>query len=225
MFENAWIKITASLIVLIVSGVGAVVLERMGSLQEQLGGLSNSVLRVQELDGIKERLISLELIKTESNHIPHAQLSSAVSQYPSSKGAPVEMENVDSLSGIDFDPRKSKSKVTISRKGEYLFLIAPQVQRKQNMFGAQLSAACVDMWLRINGKDLNNSSVRQCWGADSAWQTTTVLMLQATLPMMPGESVQIMMRSNPSERAGAVAIRPANIPLIPSVIVTILKVG
>ena len=219
LFEHSWLKIAATIVVLIVSGVGAVVLERMGSLQQELGSLSHSVNRVSELDEIKERLVKLEV--SDGGALPHAQLSSAVSQYPSSEGEPIQLEIVDSIASIDFDPRKSKSKIKITEKGEYLFLIAPQVQR----LGGETGAVCMDVWLRINGDDLNNSSVRQCWSSDTSWETTTVLMLQATLPMEPGEVIQIMVRSTPAKKSGAVAIDPEDIPLIPSAIVTILKVG
>ena len=176
--DNIWVKVACTIVVLVVSGVGAVVLERMGSLQTELGSLGESVDRVKELDGIKERLVRLEVTAGQNTITDHAQLSSAVSQFPDIDGIPIEL-----------DP------------------------------------ACVDVWLRINGKDLANSSVRQCWSADTDWEATSVLILQATLPMRENDVVEIMTRSTPAHKAGAVAISTGDIPLIPSVIVAILKVG
>lgn len=217
--NNKWLKIASTIVVLIVSGVGGVVLERMGSLQAELGSLSQSVNRIDEIDNMKERVVRLEVLGRGKT--AHAQLSSAKSQYPDSKGQPLSLEIVDSIFDIDFDPRISDSEIKIVDGGDYLFLIAPQVQRSEN----QTKAACIDVWLRINGKDLNNSSVRQCWSSGTGWESTSVLMLQATLPLKSGETIQVMTRSTPDNKAGAVAIDPKDIPLIPAAIVTILKVG
>ena len=219
--DNIWVKVASTIVVLVVSGVGAVVLERMGSLQTELGSLGESVDRVKELDGIKERVIRLEVTAGQNTITDHAQLSSAVSQFPDIDGIPIELELVDSISGIEFDPRRSRTKIRITSRGEYLYLIAPQVQRVEGF----TDPACVDVWLRINGKDLANSSVRQCWSADTDWEATSVLILQATLPMRENDVVEIMTRSTPAHKAGAVAISTGDIPLIPSVIVAILKVG
>lgn len=220
--NNTWVKIASTIIVLIVSGVGAVVLERMGDLQTEIGSLSQSVDRVKELDQVKERIITLEIqSKSKKMVTDHAQLSSAVSQYLSDEGVPLKMEFVDSISGIEFNPRRSSTDIKIKEKGEYLFLIAPQVQRIEGFE----EAACIDVWLRINGDDLANSSVRQCWSKDTDWDATSVLLLQATLPMKKNDTIQIMGRSIPEKSVGIIAIKPDAIPIIPSIIVSVLRVG
>lgn len=216
--DSLWLKVISSVVLLIVGTTSAVVLERMGGLEENLGQLSGAVNRVEELDHLSERVTVLELSR---KIITHAQLSSAVNQMPGLYGLPMQMELVDSLSGIEFDPRRSTTEIKITEEGSYLFVIAPQVRRvKGNRAGA-----CVDVWLRVNGKDLLNSAVQECWSNDTDWEVTGVLILQAILTMKKSDIIEIMLRSEPGKKSGAVAIKPKDIPLIPSVIVSIIKVG
>ena len=203
---------------LIVGTIGAVTLERMGNVQEAIGQLSASVERIPEIDEIKERLLKLE---GGDVIIPHAQLSSAINQYPGEEGVALRMELVDSIFGITFDARRDPSTIIVDHDGAYLFLIAPQVRRAP----LAETQVCFDVWLRINDSDLENSAVEECWSNETDWQTTSVLVLQAILPMNSGDTVQIMMRSLPENKAGAVAIKHENVPLVPSAIVSIVKVN
>ena len=218
MKDDWLIKVMGALIVLIVGTVGAVTLERMGGIQENIGSLSAMVQRIEELDVLDERVRVLEDNKTV---IPHAQLSSAYDQYPDHIGQPLELELVDSLHNITFDQRRDPSLITIEQTGSYLFIVAPQVQR----FPLTEAQVCMTVWLRVNGQDLANSSVQECWAAETDWQATTVLVLQAILSMAEGETVQVMMRSLPEKKSGAVAIKHEGIPLVPSAILSVLKVG
>lgn len=216
--ESTWIKITATILVLIVGTVSAVVLERMGALQSELGGVISQLSRVDELDGIKERLVYLEVSKETA---PHLQASSAQDQYPDLKGKPLEMELVDSISsGIRFDPKRSPSEVIIDERGDYLIIASPQVRRTNSR-----GTVCVAVWLRVNRQDLRNSSVKECFSKGTDSRTTGVLVLQAILPFESNDVLEVMIRSDPSGEGGAVAIKPPDIPLVPAIIFSLVRVG
>ena len=216
--DTWFIRAVGAIVVLIVGTIGAVSLERLGDIQTELGQMSASVDRIAEIDEIKERLLVLE---GGNVVIPHAQLSSAIDQYPDQEGIPLELELVDSIYDIGFDARRDPSTITVEVAGSYLFLIAPQVRR----FPLAETQVCFDVWMRINGRDLANSAVEECWASETDWQTTSVLMLQAILPMDAGDTIQIMMRSLPEDKSGAVAIKHEGVPLVPSAIVSLIKVN
>ena len=77
--DTWFIRAVGAIVVLIVGTIGAVSLERLGDIQSELGQMSASVDRISEIDEIKERLLVLE---GGNVVIPHAQLSSAINQYP-----------------------------------------------------------------------------------------------------------------------------------------------
>ena len=58
--DSPWLKVAAGIALLILSVVGAVVLEKMNDLSSELGQMAKAVEQIDELSDIKERLITLE---------------------------------------------------------------------------------------------------------------------------------------------------------------------
>lgn len=217
--SNKYINIVASIILLIVGTVAAVILERMGSVEEGLGEMSHAVERISELDTVKERVVKLELA---GNIISHAQLSATESQYPSQEGDFLRMASVDSLEGsLEFDPRRDSTTIRMVEDGTLFLVVAPQVRRVDNYDGE----ACFVMWLVIGGKDLANSSIKECFFDGEPWRDTRVSLLQAVLPMHARDTLQIKMRSDPEGKVGVAAIQPEGVPLVPAAIVSVIRLG
>lgn len=216
--SNKWVNAIASIVLLIVGTVGAIVLERMGDLQSELGSMSEAVSRVEELEHIKERIVKLEI---GGQIISHAQLSISKSQYPTLEGNFLKMDLVDSIEGsIEFDPRRNATSIKILEDGSYLLLIVPQIRRLLDFTGE----ACLTTWLVINGQDLANSSIKNCLTSEN-WRDTLTSTLQTILPMNKGETIQVKMRSQPDGRVGMVAISPEGVPLVPAAIVSLVRIG
>lgn len=217
-FNHKWLNIVASLVLVIVGTVGAIVLERMGDLQTELGSMTEAVSRVGEIEEVKERVVKLEI---GGQIISHAQLSVSKSQYPTEQGNFLKMDLVDSIEGsIEFDPRRDSTTINILEDGSYLLLIVPQIRRIPDFSGE----GCLTTWVVINGKDLANSSIKNCVTSEN-WRDTLTSTLQTILPMHKGETIQVKMRSHPDGQIGMVAITPEGVPLVPAVIVTLVRIG
>ena len=216
--SGTWVKVASTIVTLVVPFAVIILMQTLGKLETGMQNLGTKVQEIEQIDGIKERLVRLE---SADRIISHAQLSSGISQYPSAEGTSLKMDIVDSIEGsIEFDPRRDPTKIRILEDGSYLLLIVPQIRRLKNFTGA----GCLTTWLRVNGKDLANSSIKNCITSES-WRDTLTSTLQTILPMHKGETIQEMMRSHPDGQIGMVAIQPDNVPLVPAVIVSLVRVG
>jgi hypothetical protein len=204
---------------LIVGTVAAIVLERMGDLQNELGAVSETVTRIHEIEELRERLVKLEL---KGQVISHAQLSSTQTQYPTADGNFIDMDSVDSIKGnIEFNPRLSPNTIRIKEDGDVLVLIVPQVRRLPGYEGT----ACLTVWLVINDQDVRNSSIKNCISEQDDSRDTMTTTLQAILPMNKDDTLQIKMRSDPQGQIGIVALEPEGVPVVPAAIVSLMKMG
>ena len=216
--SGTWIKVASTIVTLVVPFAVIILMQTLGKLETGMANLGTKVQEIEQIDDIKERLVRLE---SADRIISHAQLSSSKSQYPSEDGDLLGMDLVDSIEGsIEFDPRRDATSINILEDGSYLLLVVPQVRRIANFTGE----GCLTTWLRINGKDLANSSIKNCI-TSSNWRDTLTTTLQTILPMHKGETIQIMMRSHPDGQVGMVAIQPEGVPLVPAVIITLVRVG
>ena len=224
---NTWIKVASATVVLIVGGLGAVAIERLGSISQDLGSLQNQIGQVEEIGHIVERLTrveeSLKAIDPQSEKAAFAQLSSAKTQRPPrGKRTVVEMELRDAISNMKFDPRRSSTDLTITHPGAYFLIAAPQT----NVLNPnEKPIGCFDMWMSVNGKDVANSNVRHCFPADSPW-STDVIVSQGVGCFEKGDVVNLVIASDSqSSGAGIVAISPPDEPMIPSIIFSTFRVG
>lgn len=216
--SGAWIKVASTVVTLFIPIASILLFQAMGELRSGMQSLGTQVREIEQIDGIKERLVRLE---SADRIISHAQLSSSRSQYPPKNGSLLEMDLVDSIEGsLEFDPRRDPTSIRILEDGSYLLLIVPQVRRIANFTGE----GCLTTWLVVNNKDLANSSIKNCIVSEN-WRETMTTTLQAILPMHEGETIQIKMRSQPDGQVGMVAIAPEGAPLVPAVITSLVRVG
>ena len=85
----------------------------------------------------------------------YLQASSSVTQCPGTAPEVVAMDITDAASGVAM----AANQMTVSEAGAYLIVAAPQVGREGG--GPH---GCFDLWLRVNGTDVDNSNVQLCPG-------------------------------------------------------------
>ncbi|MCG9661161.1 hypothetical protein [Vibrio mediterranei] len=225
--SDIWIKVASTAIVVMVGGIGAVALERLGGITQDLGALQSQMNQIEEIDNIAERLTRLEEnVKTfdhRNSQAAFAQLSSAKTQRPAQGGIGniIEMELRDAISNVKFDPRRSSTDIEILIPGAYFVIAAPQIDRMGIKEDGK--SECFDMWMDINGTEVANSNVRHCFGDQV---TTDVIIGQGVGCYEQGDIIRMFMSSTGSnEGVGIVAITPENEPLVPSIIFSMFRVG
>lgn len=147
-----------------------------------------------------------------------AQLSSLKTQQPSTKDPTlIQLDQTDGLSGVGFDSARPTD-IVVQNDGTYLIFAAGQVGRRSGK-----STDHVDLWIRINGKDMANSNTRQTV-PDAAF--TAVLVSQTAVPLKSGDVIQAAHSvSATGEGLGIIATHPSNEPAIPSIILTVAKLA
>lgn len=154
------------------------------------------------------------------NSIVYAQLSDSTDQTPpTTDSAVVKFDTQDAINGIGHDLKKPED-LTILEDGVYFVLAAGQVGRKS---GSLLRF--IDLWLRVNGKDLPNTTVRASAPASLFAGDTFVLVTQAAVPLKKGDVLNVMQSVNAeNEGLGLIFSKPEKEPLIPSIIFTMYKI-
>ena len=148
-----------------------------------------------------------------------AQLSCNHDQRPK-KGktsVPISLNVNDSLVGIEHFTTKDNSIIRIKTSGLYFVIAAPQIGRKKGNV-----ARYVDVWLRKNGEDVQNSNIR----ANLFHGTSKdVIINQSMIPLFREDELQIMMSvETGNEGLGLEAIKPKGEPTIPSIILSMRMV-
>lgn len=145
----------------------------------------------------------------------YAQLSSLVTQLPSPTGDRViKMESLDAVKNMDV----SADKTSVLVKVDGVYLIIAAVQLGASNPGVK---GWMDVWLKLNDKDMPNSNTRYYISNSSE---TVVLVVQSVSPFKAGDRISVgFSASGPS--LGAIFTQPANEPAIPSIITSILKIG
>lgn len=148
-----------------------------------------------------------------------AQLSCDHDQRPKKAKIPVPIAfNInDNLIGIEHFTSKDNSIIRIKQSGIYFIITAPQIGRKKGT-----SSRYLDVWMRKNGKDVQNSNIR----ANLFHGTSKdVIVNQTMIPLFREDEIQIMMSvETGSEGIGLEAIKPKGEPTIPSVILSMRMV-
>jgi hypothetical protein len=148
----------------------------------------------------------------------YAQLSSSMSQKASVTGTLVKMDSNDALSGLDHDDKGNGTDITIKTEGVYFMVAAIQV-------GKEIGEAddYIDVWMKQNGKDVDNSGCRQMIKDP---KFTTVLVCQGIAECKAGDKFNVVISSNSADKGvGIVKIAPAGEPAIPSIIFSIYKIN
>src|SRR3972149_11179787 len=149
--------------------------------------------------------------------VEFAQIISTLDQRPDTTDPiPVFMDQNDAIAGIEHS-NEHPADVRITESGTYVLIAAPQVGRKTGN-----EARYVDFWLRKNGTDIPNSSVRAVLRSNDS---KDVIINQTMMPFTAGDVINVMMAvEKAGEGLGIEAIRTPGRPLIPSIIFSMHKI-
>ena len=141
----------------------------------------------------------------------YAQLSSSKSQPAAETPTAIAMSSTDAAKGLT----NANGVVTISEAGTYFVIAASQV-------GATTEGGkgYVRLWMRVNGKDVDNSNTAQ--SVENGY--TAALVSQGIIEAKAGDKIELMQAST-GENVGIVASAPKNEPTIPSMIFTAFRVN
>ncbi len=139
----------------------------------------------------------------------YAQLSSTQTQTGAGSGKVVALNSVDAAKNIE----NEAGTVIVKDAGFYFVVAAGQVGSPS---GGKGSAR---LWLRQNGKDVDNSNTEQTVGA----KYTAVLVCQGVGEVKAGDKLQLVQSARGSD-VGMVATSPKGEPVVPSMIFSLLKV-
>jgi hypothetical protein len=148
----------------------------------------------------------------------YGQISSSTSQKAGTDGTLVKMDSNDALGGLEHDDKANSPDVTIKTDGVYFMVAAIQVG-KDSGDGDDY----IDVWMKQNGKDVDNSGCRQVI-KDASF--TTVLVCQGIAECKAGDKFNVVISTNSADKGvGIVKIAPKGEPAIPSIIFSIYKIN
>lgn len=145
------------------------------------------------------------------------QFSSSKTQRPETT-EPVEIELTDQedMFGGEHTIDFVQGDVEIKKSGMYLVIAGPQIGKSDGG-----DPRWIDFWLRVNNVDVPNSNVRAVI-KDACHKD--VIVLQVLTRLNDGDTLNIMMSTETADDGiGIEAIQPAGEPLIPSIILTMIK--
>ena len=123
-----------------------------------------------------------------------------VASDPKPKG--VTMNSTDGAKNIKME----KGVIRVNENGSFFLMAAAQVGGKNK--------GVVRMWMRVNGKDVDNSNTEQ-FIADAS--STTVLVCQGVAELKRGDKIEVVYSGSESG-VGLVVKKPAGEPVVPSII-------
>ena len=149
--------------------------------------------------------------------VEYAQIVSTLDQRPdSTEPVPIFMDQNDQISGIEHTI-EHPADIRITDSGVYTIIASPQVGTKSSN-----GKGNIDFWLRKNGHDIPNSTVR-CTIRNG--DEKDVIVNQAMLAFNAGDVINVMMAVDKAgEGLGIEAIRTPGRPLIPSIIFSMHKI-
>jgi hypothetical protein len=140
----------------------------------------------------------------------YAQLSSGETQAGTAQGKLVTLNQTDAAKGVEND----KGTIKVKEAGLYFVVAAGQVGSTDgNGKGA------VRLWLRQNGKDVDNSNTEQT----VTGKYTAVLVCQGVGEVKAGDKLQLF-QSAQGTGAGMIASKPKGEPVVPSMIFSLVQV-
>lgn len=150
----------------------------------------------------------------------YAQLSSPVTQDP--KGPTpllVAMTSNDALGGLTHSDKEKTTDVVVKTPGVYFVVAAIQVGKD----AAGEPGDYLDVWIKQNGKDVDNSNCRQ---AVPDPKYTAVLVCQGIAECKAGDVFNVAIAASSAGKGiGIKAIKPANEPVVPSIIFSMYKIN
>ena len=155
----------------------------------------------------KAILISVVLLAPASGALAasYLQASSTDEQLAADpKPKVVTMNSTDASKNI----KQDKGVVTVNESGAFFFIAAAQVGGK--------TKGLVRLWMRVNGKDVDNSNTEQIITDPSF---TAVLVSQGVAELKRGDKVTVVY-SGSEPGVGLVVKKPAGEPVVPSLILS-----
>ena len=149
--------------------------------------------------------------------VDFAQISSTKDQRPDTTSpVAIIMNQNDEISGIEHSLNKPTD-IVILDSGVYVVVAAIQIGRTSGS-----EPRYIDLWYRKNGEDISNSTVRAVL-KDSTEKD--VLVNQSMMPLSNGDVLNIILCvESAAEGLGIEALFPNGRPVIPSIIVSLLKI-
>jgi len=141
----------------------------------------------------------------------YAQLSSTETQAAEAKPRGLTLNSTDAAKGVE----NAKGVVTLKSAGVYFVIAAGQVGA-----ASPEGKGSVKLWMRQNGKDVDNSNTEQTVTEGY----TAVLVCQGVVEAKAGDTIELA-QSATGKGVGMVASKPANEPAVPSMIFTAFKIG
>jgi len=129
------------------------------------------------------------------------QASSTEEQLASDKPKVVTMNSTDGSKNI----KQEKGVVRVNENGSFFLMAAAQIGGK--------GKGLVRMWMRVNGKDVDNSNTEQLINDGF----TTVLVCQGVAELKRGDRIEVVF-SGSDPGVGLVVKKPAGEPVVPSII-------
>jgi len=149
----------------------------------------------------------------------YAQLSSPDTQDP--KGTDpllVQMTSNDALGGLEHSDKTNTADVVVKSAGVYFMVAAIQVGKDSGEAGDYL-----DVWMKQNGKDVDNSNCRQVIHDP---KYTTVLVCQGIAECKAGDTFNVAISASSAGKGiGIKAIKPKGEPVVPSIIFSMYKIN
>jgi len=149
--------------------------------------------------------------------VEFAQIISTQDQRPDTTDpVPILMDQNDAISGVEHS-NEHPGDIQILVPGIYVLIAAPQVGRTSGD-----AASSIDFWLRKNGRDIANSTIRAVLRTN---QNKDVIVNQTMMSFQAGDIINVMMAVERSgEGLGIEAIKTQGRPLIPSIIFSMHKI-
>jgi len=159
--------------------------------------------------------VSAVLLATASGAVAapiYLQSSSLDDQFATdTKPKLITMNSTDAAAGIT----NNNGVVTVPEDGVYFIVAAGQIGTKSGVKGT------VRLWLRQNGKDVDNSNCEQTI-LDSAF--TTVLVSQGVGELKKGDTVQPVLSAS-APGLGIIVRKPEGEAVVPSIIFSMYKIN
>jgi hypothetical protein len=147
----------------------------------------------------------------------YVQLSSKMTQKATAAPALVTMESNDGAAGIQHEASKP-SEIVIKTPGVYFMIAAAQMGKTSGT-----NTEFMDLWLRKNGKDVDNTNTRQ---SISATGETTVLVSQGIMELKANDVISVAFSASSADKGlSLIALTPKGEPAIPSIIFSLYKVN
>ena len=134
----------------------------------------------------------------------YLQASSTEDQMGAADGKPkvVTMNSTDASKNI----KQEKGVIRVNENGAFFVMAAAQVGGK--------GKGTVRMWMRLNGKDIDNSNTIQVVPDGSF---TAVLVCQGVAEVKRGDRIEVVFSSS-DPSVGLIVQKPAGEPVVPSII-------